>query len=207
MTLGQEVLPGLRAWARHYDEWRDEVSSFAVERPGELVLVDPLLGGEDDWRALAELARGRDLHVLLTVHWHARSTAEVLARHPTARVWANSRDRAAVARRTPVTDSFRPGDPLPGGLAALPARPRTEVLLWDPASRALLAGDALVTDLDPPGRLRTCRAAWLPSSTSLADLRQSLRPALDLPLAAVLLSHGPPILADARAQLARALAG
>lgn len=207
MTLGEELAPGLRAWTRHYEEWKDDVSSFAVERPGELALIDPLLVGEDDWRALAELAGGRDLHVLLTVHWHARSAAEVLARHPAARVWAHARARAAVARRAPVTDSFRPGDPLPAGLTALVARPRTEVVLWDPESQALIAGDALVADLDPPGRLRTCRAAWLPASTSLADLRAALRPALDLPVELVLPSHGPPIAADARKQLARALAG
>ncbi len=206
MSLGEEVVPGLRAWTRRYEEWKDDVSCFAVERPEELVLIDPLLVGEDDWRALAELLGGRRLHVILTVHWHARSSTEVIRHHPQARVWAHSRARAAVGRRAPVTDTFAPGDPLPGGLVALLARPRTEVILWDPQARALIAGDALVSDLDPPGHLRTCRAAWLPASTSLADLRASLRPALNLPVEMVLPSHGPPVLAGAQEALAQALA-
>ena len=72
--------------------------------------------------------------MLLTIHWHARSAAEVAARFPGTRVWAHSRNRAAVARRVPVTDVFRAGDDLPGGLVALEARPRSEVLLWEPRS-------------------------------------------------------------------------
>jgi glyoxylase-like metal-dependent hydrolase (beta-lactamase superfamily II) len=205
VTLGNEIAPGLRAWTRRYDEWKDDVSCFAIERAGELTLIDPLLGGEEDRRALAELAAGRDLHVVLTVHWHARSAPQVLADHPDARVWANSRARAAVARRAPVTDVFRPGDPLPAGLIAIAARPRTEVVLWDPESRALLVGDALVAD-GPPAQLRTCKPSWLPASTSAAELREALRPLLDLPVELVLPSHGPPVLSDAKAQLVRALA-
>lgn len=205
MTLGREVAPGLRAWTRHYGEWNDDVSAFALRRRRELVLVDPLLGDED-WQALDELAGSRELQVLLTVHWHARSTAAVVERHPGTRVWVNSRARAATARRAPVTDLFRPGDPLPGGLVAIAARPRTEVVLWDPESRALIVGDALVADPDPP-RLRTCKPSWLPASTGIAELTEALRPALELPVELVLPSHGPPILSEARAQLARALAG
>ncbi|MET0557332.1 MAG: MBL fold metallo-hydrolase [Solirubrobacterales bacterium] len=206
MSLGEEFAPGLRGWTRSYGEWKDPVSSFAVVRPDELVLIDPLLADESDWHAVGELARGRELHVVLTVHWHARSTAEVLGRHPGARVWVTSGGRAASSRRTTVTDVFSPGDPLPGGLLALAARPRGEVLLWDAESRALIAGDALVADLDPPGRLRLCKPSWLPASTSPAELRAALRPALDLPVKLVLPSHGPPIRRGAKAELARALA-
>lgn len=206
MTLGTEVAPGLRAWTRHYEEWKDDVSSFAVERAGELALIDPLLDGDEDRRALAELAAGREVHVILTVHWHARSASEVLAEHPGARLWVNSRARAAAARRAPVTDVFRPGGALPAGLFAIEVRPRTEVVLWDAESRALLVGDALVAD-GPPAQLRTCKPSWLPASTSAAELREALRPLLDLPVEFVLPSHGPPVLSDAKAQLARTLAG
>lgn len=210
MSLGEELAPGLWRWTREYADWSQPVSSHAVvgagERDGELVLIDPLLEGADDWRALDGWARGRDLHVLLTTHWHARSAAEVLVRHPAARVWAHARNRAAVARRVATTDLFRPGDPLPGGLAALPARPRGEIILWEPRARALIAGDALVSDLEPPGRLATCRPSWLPASSGPAELRAALRTALDLPVGLVLPSHGPPILAGAAGQLAQALA-
>jgi len=206
--LGEEIAPGLQTWANHYPEWKDEVSSCAISRPGELVLIDPLLAA-GQWEALEREAEGRELHVLLTTHWHARSSAEVRARFPRARVWAHARGRAAVARRVEPTDVFAVGDELPGGLVALAARPRTEVLFWDAWHRALIVGDALVGEREGEdeagGGLRTCKAWWLPHSTSLVQLRAALRPALDLPVELVLLSHGRPIRSAARRELARAL--
>jgi glyoxylase-like metal-dependent hydrolase (beta-lactamase superfamily II) len=200
--LGEELRPGLRRWTAYHPDWKERVGCVAIDRDGELILVDPQLEA-DQWPLLEAAARGQRAHVLITVHWHARSAAEVAARLPGARVWAHSRDRAAVGRRVEVTDVFRPGDPLPGGLAAIVTRPRTEVLLWDEPTRALLVGDALVAD---EGGLRTCRAGWLPASTSLEELREALRPVLDLPVELVLVSHGDPILCGARAALRRALA-
>ena len=50
--------------------------------------------------------------------------------------------------------------------------------------------------------LHTCPAGWLPESTDLADLRKSLRPALDLPVELILPSHGAPVLANAAHELA-----
>lgn len=199
--LGEELRPGLRRWTAHHREWKDTVGCVALSRDGELVLVDPLLEDEH-WPPLERAAAGRQVHVLLTVHWHARSSAEIAARIPSARIWAHSRVRAAVGRRTPVTDTFRLGDELPGGLVPLECRPRTEVLLWDERSRALIAGDSLLGD--GPG-LRTCPGWWLPGSTSLEELRAALRPALDLPIELILLSHGEPIDRDARSELARVI--
>jgi glyoxylase-like metal-dependent hydrolase (beta-lactamase superfamily II) len=204
--LGEELRSGLRTWTNHYDEWKDDVSSYAIARPGELVLIDPLLT-EGQWPALEEDAEGRELHVLLTVHWHARSSAEVRARFPAARVWAHSRNRAAIARRVEPTDVFAVGEELPGGVVALEARPRTEVLFWDPAHRALIVGDALVGDGPEGGGLRTCKGWWLPQSTSLEDLRAALRPTLDLPVELVLVSHGASIRSAAGAELFRAIGG
>jgi glyoxylase-like metal-dependent hydrolase (beta-lactamase superfamily II) len=202
--LGEELRPGLRTWTNYYGEWKDEVSSYAIARPGELVLIDPLLA-EEQWAALEEDAAGRELHVLLTVHWHARSSAAVRARYPEARVWAHSRNRAAIGRRVEPTDVFAVGDELPGGVVALEARPRTEVLFWDASHGALIVGDALVGDGEHGAGLRTCKAWWLPQSTSLEDLRATLRPTLDLPVELVLVSHGAPIRSAAGAELSRAL--
>jgi glyoxylase-like metal-dependent hydrolase (beta-lactamase superfamily II) len=204
--LGQELRPGLWCWSAHHDEWRREVSAFAVERSDELVLIDPLLTGEQ-WDELQALAGDRRLHVLLTIHWHARSAAQVAARLPGARIWAHSRNRAAVARRAPVTDVFRIGDELPAGLVALEARPRSEVLFWEPRSRALIAGDALLGDGERGAGLHTCPASWLPQSTGLEELRESLRPALHLPVELVLVSHGASVLSGAREALARVAIG
>jgi glyoxylase-like metal-dependent hydrolase (beta-lactamase superfamily II) len=199
--LGEELRPGLWRWTAHHEEWKKEVTAFAVASEDELVLIDPLLDG-GDWDRLEKGLAGRRLHVLLTIHWHARSAAEVAARFPSTRVWAHSRNRAAVERRAPVTDVFRIGDELPAGLVPLEARPRSEVLLWDPRSRALIAGDALLGDGERGSGLHTCPAGWLPQSTNLEELRGALRPALDLPVELVLPSHGAPVLDGAAQALA-----
>lgn len=203
--LGEELRPGLWRWTAHHEEWKQEVAAVAVASEAELVLIDPLLVG-DQWQRLEDTLGERQLHVLLTIHWHARSAGEIASRFSGARVWAHSRNRAAVARRAPVTDVFRPGDELPGGLVALEARPRSEVLFWEPRSRALIAGDALLGDGEKGEGLHTCPSSWLPESSSLADLRASLRPALELPVEMVLTSHGAPVLSGGREELARVAA-
>lgn len=204
--LGEELRPGLWRWTARHEEWKQEVAAVAIASEAELVLIDPLLVG-DQWQRLEDALDGRQLHVLLTIHWHARSAGEIASRFDGVRVWAHSRNRAAVARRAPVTDVFRLGDELPGGLVALEARPRSEVLFWEPHSKALIAGDALLGDGEKGEGLHTCPAWWLPESTSLEDLRASLRPALELPVEMVLTSHGAPVFTGAREELARVAAG
>ncbi|HWJ43013.1 MAG TPA: hypothetical protein VNR67_06240, partial [Solirubrobacterales bacterium] len=199
--LGDELRPGLWRWTAPHAEWKRRVASVAVAADEDLVLVDPLLA-HGQWGLLEAGRRGRALHVLLTIHWHARSAAEVASRFPGTRVWAHSRNRAAIARRAPVSDVFRAGDPLPAGLEAIESRPRSEVLLWEPRSRALIAGDALLGDGERGEGLHTCPASWLPQSTDLADLRRSLRPALELPVEMILPSHGAPVLKNAGGTLA-----
>ena len=200
--LGEELHPGLWRWTAHHEEWKKEVAAVAVVSDEDRVLIDPLLVG-DQWEQLAEALDDRRLHVLLTIHWHARSAAEVAARFRGARIWANSRNRAATARRTPVTDVYRAGDELPAGLRALEARPRSEVLFWERRSKALIVGDALLGDGEKGAGLHTCPASWLPESTNLKELRSALRPALDLPMKMILPSHGAPVLTGARRELER----
>lgn len=203
--LGEELRPGLWRWAAYHEEWKKEVAAVAVERDTEVAMIDPLLA-DDQWRQLEDGLGGRQLHVLLTIHWHVRSAAEIASRMRGARIWAHSRDRAAVERRAPVTDVYRLGDALPGGLVPLEARPRSEVLFWEPRSRALIIGDALLGDGEKGEGLHTCPAGWLPRSTSLSDLRAALRPTLDLPVEAVLPSHGSPVLSRAKEELAGVVA-
>lgn len=199
--LGEELRPGLWRWTAHHEDWKKEVAAVAVATESELVLIDPLLVGKQ-WGQLERAIGGRRLHVLLTIHWHARSAGEIAARFDDARIWAHARNRAAVGRRTSVSDVFRVGDPLPAGLVALEARPRSEVLFWEPRSRALIVGDALLGDGENGAGLDTCPGWWLPESTDLSALRQALRSALDLPVELVLPSHGAPVLADAKQALA-----
>jgi glyoxylase-like metal-dependent hydrolase (beta-lactamase superfamily II) len=202
--LGEELRPGLWRWSAHHEEWRRPVASVAVDAGEDLVLIDPLLE-EAQWAPLERAARGRAVHVVISVHWHARSAAAVAERLPGARVWAHSRARAAVARRTPVSDVFHAGEELPGGLLPLQARPRSEAVLWEPRARALIVGDALLGDGERGEGLHTCPASWLPQSCDLDDLRAALRPLLDLPVEIVLPSHGEPVLAGGGRALARAL--
>lgn len=203
--LGDEIRPRLWRWTAHHEEWGKDVASVAIATKDDLVLIDPLLVGPQ-WDRLERALGGRRLHVLLTIHWHARSAAEVAGRFPDTRVWAHSRNRAAVARRAPVTDVFRLGDELPADLVAIEARPRSEVLFWAPRAGALIVGDALLGDGENGEGLHTCPAWWLPGSLDLADLRRALRPALDLPVEVVLPSHGSPVFRDAKEELARAAA-
>jgi glyoxylase-like metal-dependent hydrolase (beta-lactamase superfamily II) len=202
--LGEELHPGLWRWTAHHDEWKKEVAAVAVMTDEDLVLIDPLLVGKQ-WEQLKAAVGDRQLHVLLTIHWHARSAAEVAARFSGVRIWANSRNRAAVARRTPVTDLYRTDDELPAGLRVLEARPRSEVLFWEPRSKALIVGDALLGDGEKGTGLHTCPASWLPESTNLDDLRSALRVALELPMEMILPSHGAPVLTGARGELKRAV--
>jgi glyoxylase-like metal-dependent hydrolase (beta-lactamase superfamily II) len=205
-VLGEELRPGLWAWTGSYPDWKHPVRSAALRTPEELVLIDPLLE-DGQWRGLERLAGSRRVHVVLTIHWHARSAAAVAQRFAAVRVWANSRNRAAISRRVEPTDVFEAGDELPGGLIAYAARPRSEVVLWDPAHGALIAGDALLGDDGEGSGLRLSPASWLPESTDHDDLRAALRPLLDLPVELVLVSHGAPIATNAAAELKRVIDG
>jgi hypothetical protein len=204
-VLGEELRPGLRAWTTHHEEWEQRVRSFAIVGPERLVLVDPLVVGEAAWEELAATRGERTLDLLLTIHWHARSAAAIRERHPDASVWAYAPGRAEVAERTPVDRAFEPGEELPGGLVAFPAAPRTEVVFWDAAHAALIAGDVLLGDGELGDGLHLCPESWLHAENGGAALRASLRPVLDLPVEIVLPSHGALVLDDGAATLRAAI--
>jgi len=135
-------------------------------------------------------------HVLVTVYWHGRTTRDVDA----GRVWAPSRSAQPLRNRgIGVTDVFRAGDELPGGIRAFQTARKAEVVYWLPEQGAVAVGDVL---LGSP--LRLCPASWLGKQTH-DDLRASLRPLLELPVERVLVSHGEPVLRDGHAALAAVL--
>ena len=160
------------------------------------MLIDPL-------DAPAEV-RDAD-HVLVTVYWHGRTTRETGPK----RVWASTRSAQPLRNRgIEVTDAFRAGDELPGGISAFQTPRGAEVVYWLPDQQALAVGDVLLgagakpRPTDEP--LRLCPERWLGKGTH-ADLRASLQPLLDLPVERVLVSHGKPILRNGRAALAAVL--
>jgi len=178
-----EIAPGLWRWTAFHEEWNEDVGCVYVDTEDSVVLIDPLVPPDDTakfWKALdRDIKRAKaPVHVLVTVFWHTRSAAAMRERYD-ARIWASSSGKAAIARRAGVvTDTFAPGDPLPGGLEAC----RTA-----------------------KGGARMCPESWLPASKSHRDLAASLRPLLDLPVRRVLVSHGRPVLTGGGRALARAL--
>jgi glyoxylase-like metal-dependent hydrolase (beta-lactamase superfamily II) len=143
------------------------------------------------------------VHVLVTIYWHTRSTREIVERYG-ARVWAHTRARGAVARRAgAVSDAFRIGDALPGGIEAIAVPRGSEVVYWLPEQRALVTGDVILGERG--GDLRLCPESWLQTGGH-AELKTNLRPLLELPVERVLVCHGEPVLSDAHAKLERLLA-
>lgn len=197
MTRVAEVAPGLRRWTALHEEWREEVASLAVDTDDGLVLIDPI----DPPRGLA-----RPDHVLLTVYWHGRSAGELGA----PRVWAAKRGARRLKNRgVEVTDAVENGAVLPGGIQAFATARESELVYWLPDQKAVVVGDVLLGAGAKPrptqDQLRLCPQRWLGTS-SLDELRRSLRPLLDLPVQRVLVSHGEPVLRSGRRALAQALA-
>jgi len=206
----QELGTGLWRWTGFHSEWKEVVGALYYEAPAAIVLIDPLVPPEDTekfWKALdRDVERlGKPLHVLVTVFWHTRDTKAVIGRYG-ARVWAPRRGRAAIERRAgSVTDVFRPGDALPGGVVAFATARAAEVVYWIPEHRAVVPGDVILGA--EGGGLRLCPRSWLPEKSSLDELRESLKPLLDLPVERVLVSHGAPVVRRGRAALKRMLEG
>jgi glyoxylase-like metal-dependent hydrolase (beta-lactamase superfamily II) len=191
-----QLAPGLRRWTAWHDEWEQDVGSLAVETSDGLVLIDPI-------DPPPELRR--PAHVLITVFWHGRTTAGLEA----ARVWAPTRSARPLENRgITVTDRFRTGDELPGGIQAFQTPRVSEVVLWLPEQRAVAVGDVLLGAGAKPRAtsepLRLCPESWLGKATH-DELRASLRPLIDLPVERVLVSHGEPVLRDAKSALAAVL--
>jgi glyoxylase-like metal-dependent hydrolase (beta-lactamase superfamily II) len=188
----QEVASGLWRWTGLHPEWTpasggpegwdQEVGCVYYEAPDAVVLVDPLAPPEDEesfWAALdRDVERaGKPVRVLVTVSFHDRSAE-------------------AVAKRYGATTD----GPLPGGVEAHAAPAGEETVYWLPAHGALVFGDVLLGAEDG---VRLCPESWLEGT--LAQLRDELRPLLDLPVERLLVSHGEPVLEGGRVALARAL--
>jgi glyoxylase-like metal-dependent hydrolase (beta-lactamase superfamily II) len=191
-----EIASGLRRWTAYHEHWEEHVGSLALETDDGVVLIDPI----DPPRNL----RSPD-HVLLTVFWHGRSTSELKAK----RVWAHTRAAQPLRNRgVQVSDAFRPGDELPGGLEAFATARVNEVVFWLPTQRSLAVGDVLLGAGAKPratrDALRLCPERWLGKATH-DDLRETLEPLLALPVQRVLVSHGEPVLRGGKTALARVL--
>jgi hypothetical protein len=194
----QQLARGLWRWtAPHPDwepdpepgspaDWPQRVGSVAYANDGVLVLVDPLVL-DGSWRELDRLARGKRVHVLTTLGFHRRS-------------------RDAVGERYGAETSSAKAT-LPAGVETIAIRNAGERMVWISEHGALVPGDRLLGAAR--GGLRVCPDSWLGylrGRTSPSQLREELRKLLDLRLRMVLVSHGEPVLRDAKRKLARTLA-
>jgi hypothetical protein len=196
-----ELRAGLWRWtARHPaavddpvpespDDWPPDVGCVACATGGAVLFVDPLApGGEREQPFWAEVdalvaEHGPRVAVVTTIRWHRRSRDAFVARYGAS----TSRARAA----------------LPRGVRTVPVRRAGEVMVWLEDHRALVPGDRLLGD--GRGGIRMCAPSWYADLTTPDGLREALRPALDLPVERVLVSHGEPVLRDGRRALERAL--
>lgn len=190
------------------DGWEPEVSSHALVEEDALVLIDPLVPADDEerfWQALdSDVEHHGAPQIVLTGYWHARSSQTIFDRYPGARVWVPESAAEKAREWVELTDTFSPGDTLPGGVESKKTDYTTEVSLWIPSQRALAAGDVLLGT--PAGGVRVCPDEWLATGVSPAALRDQLRALLlDLPIELVLLAHGTPVRENAHAQLEAAL--
>jgi hypothetical protein len=192
-----EIRPGLYRWTSpHPDyepdpepgspaDWPELVGCVAYEAPDALVLIDPLVP-EELWPALDRLADGRRVTLLTTIGFHRRSKQAVVERYGAS---------TSRAKRN-----------LPRGIESFPVRRAGETMYWIPEHAALVPGDRILGADD--GGLRLCPESWLrylPSGITREELREALRPLLELPIELVLVSHGEPVLSGGREALAAAL--
>jgi hypothetical protein len=209
----EQLAPGLWRWTARHPEWHPgrfgaEVASFALVVGPELLLIDPLLADAETpvLDVLDRLARGHDIHVLITIGYHVRSGEQLRARYD-GRIWGppNCASRLAEPARL---ETLEPETEGPGGtLAFRIGKPvRGERPLWLPSHRAVAFGDAVVTT--PEGGLRI----W--AQERLDDRRRrfyrdrfapTLAPLLDLPVERVLVTHGEPIVTNGAAALREAI--
>jgi glyoxylase-like metal-dependent hydrolase (beta-lactamase superfamily II) len=209
----EQIADGLWRWtALHPDwtpesDWAEEVASFYVESEGDVVLVDPLVPGDEADRERFLEALDRDVGragvpaIVVTVFWHERSATELAKRYEGATIWsyAPTVDRL----EGDVTHPFDVDHPLPGGIRAIQAD-REEIVLWIPSHRALAVGDVFLGDAE--GGVRVAPDDWFAEGTDPVAFRSAMRSLLELPVERILLGHGRPVLEDARAKLEAALA-
>jgi hypothetical protein len=159
-----------------------------VETGDTTVFIDAIVPAAEAtfWSWADRRCTARRVLALTTIGFHRRSRDELVERYGAA---------TSRAKRN-----------LPESARAIPIRGAGETIFWLPEHRALVPGDRIIGA--EGGSLRICPASWLgylASGITPAELRELLRPLLELPVERVLVSHGEPVLADGHLALAEAL--
>jgi len=208
-----ELRSGVWHWRSPHPDWTEEewwpeqVSSYAIELGDDVVLFDPL--------SVPDALRERATAVVLTAPYHERDARQLgLPVHtPPADTWQDwvekfgvepekvrgmeSEDLAWLRAGEGEGHFYAPGE-WPWDITAYAGREDNDLVLWVPAVNAIVCGDSLSDfgeglDVQLGGRKHVTRD----------DVRERLRPLLDLPVELVLPAHGEP---TDREQLARVFA-
>jgi hypothetical protein len=196
-----ELARGLWRWTAAHPDWKPDaaagssadwprdVGCVLVETDDTAIFIDAMAPAAESafWSWTDRRCAARRVLALTTIGFHRRSRDELVGRYGAT---------TSRAKRN-----------LPRGVCAMPIRGAGETIFWLPRQRALVPGDRILGAED--GGLRICPDSWLaylPSRITPVELRESLRPLLELPVERVLVSHGQPVLADGHLALAEALA-
>jgi hypothetical protein len=178
------VHPSWEHWPNRERE-SAEVGCVYFEAGDATVLIDPLVpaGEEDDFfRHLdADVERhGLPVVILLTAEWHRRSADELADRY-----------------------DARTGGTLPAGVEEIliEGADERQVAYFIRPHAALVVCEVFAVDVE--GELRVCQS---PALKRPHELEASLGRIMELPVERLLVSHGEPVLEDATARMAEALA-
>ena len=178
------VHPRWEFWPNHERE-APEVGCVYYEADDATVLIDPLVpaGGEDEFFRHLDAdveRRGLPVVILLTAEWHRRSADELAGRY-----------------------GARIGGTLPEGVAEIPIEGADErqVAYFIRPHGALVTCEVLAVGIR--GELRVCDS---PALARPEELEASLDRIMELPVELLLVSHGEPVLQDAKSRMAEALA-
>jgi hypothetical protein len=210
----EQIAPHLWHWTAPHPDWKpadrgkdglgwDEiVSSYALFADDDFVLIDPQVPADESDAARFWKALDRDVEahappaILISVHWHARSAAEIAGRYDRSSIWA---PETAPTPPGEGTRTYGTGDELPGGIRAHDVGMPGEHALRLPSHKAVLFGDTVLDGV------RLLPDSWLQRGTTRKDVADALRPLLDQEIELVLLTHGGPVTDGARVKLENAL--
>ena len=219
----REIEPGLWHWQAPHPDWRASepwdrnVSSYAIDDDGHLLLFDPL--GVPS--GIEALAAERETAIVLTAPWHERDSQRLVERlgvpvftplPDTAQYLMDTYGLTAEQAGDGSPDvvwllregkgdarPYSPGDRLSFGADVLPGHKPNDTVLWLERRRTVISGDTLVDF----GRGLEINERWLRPGVTREEIASGLRPLLELPVEHVLAAHGGP---TDRAALERALA-
>jgi glyoxylase-like metal-dependent hydrolase (beta-lactamase superfamily II) len=217
----RELGPGLWHWTAPHpaweasEPWDKDVSSYAIDDGGRLLLFDPL-GVPPEIEALAA---DHETAIVLTAPWHERDaqslverlgvpvytplpdTAEDLLRlydFTAPDGWVSPDVRWLREGEADEAHWYAAGDRLPIGVEAFPGQKRNDLVLWIESHGAVVAGDTLADFGDGP----QINPRWLGTGVTREQVVDGLLPLLELPVEHLLETHGGPF---GRAALERAL--